>query len=91
MSNATIEPAQVTKTKSWRDVLPVHPAADMFPLMSQGELKELAEDIRKNGIQTQIVYWQSVDGKISLLDGRNRLDAMEFAGILGIDNRSRFF
>ena len=25
--------------KSWRDVLPVHPAADLFPLMAPDELK----------------------------------------------------
>ena len=24
--------------KSWRDVLPIHPAADLFPLMSPDEL-----------------------------------------------------
>jgi hypothetical protein len=29
---------------NWRDHLKVHPAADLFPLMSEAELKELAED-----------------------------------------------
>src|SRR3954463_14279858 len=32
-------------TKSWRDVIKVHPAADMFPLMSETELLELGEDV----------------------------------------------
>ena len=34
-------------TKSWRDVLPVHAAADLFPLMSEDELRELGDDIKK--------------------------------------------
>jgi hypothetical protein len=34
--------APPAKTPSWRDVLKVHPAADMFPMMSQEELIELA-------------------------------------------------
>jgi hypothetical protein len=32
------------KPKSWRAVLPVHPAADLFPMMSESELRELGED-----------------------------------------------
>jgi hypothetical protein len=35
---------------SWRDVLKIHPACELFPLMSQAELKELGEDIKKNGL-----------------------------------------
>jgi hypothetical protein len=44
--------------KSWRDVLPVHPAAKMFPLMSETDpaaLKELGEDIKRNGLQVPIL------------------------------------
>jgi len=73
--------------RGWRDVLPVHPAADLFPLMSETELRELGEDIRKNGLQNPIVIWahnvpNNQEGvKYSLLDGRNRLDAMELVGI----------
>ena len=62
--------------KSWRDVLPIHPAAELFPLMSEPELRELGEDIQANGLQAPIVLYK---GK--LLDGRNRLDAMELVGI----------
>ena len=40
----------VTKRKSWRDVLPIHPAAELLPLMSSDELRELADDI-KNRLQ----------------------------------------
>ena len=79
MSNATNEPAQATKPKSWRDVLPVHPAADMFPLMERDELLALGQDIKKNGLKQWIVTWtEDFDGRnVYLLDGRNRLDAME--------------
>jgi hypothetical protein len=62
--------------KNWRDVLPVHPAADLFPLMSEAELRELGEDIKKNGLLFPII---ACGGQ--LLDGRNRLDAMALVGI----------
>jgi hypothetical protein len=70
----------------WRDVLPIHPAADDYPLMSETDpasLKELSEDIKANGLIDPIVLWTK-DGKL-LLDGRNRLDAMERAGLLSIN------
>jgi ParB-like chromosome segregation protein Spo0J len=65
-----------SQSKTWRDVLPIHPAAEMFPLMSESELRELGEDIKANGLLSSIVIHK---GK--LLDGRNRLDAMELVGI----------
>jgi ParB/Sulfiredoxin domain len=67
--------------KSWRDVLPVHPAAELFPLMSPDELKALSEDIKKNGLQHSVAMWRDDKGKLWLLDGRNRLDALELIGI----------
>jgi hypothetical protein len=63
-------------SKSWRDHLKVHPAAELFPLMSESELRELGEDIRANGLLSPIVIH---DGK--LVDGRNRLDAIELVGM----------
>jgi len=65
-----------SKPKSWRDLLPVHPAAELFPMMSEEELRALGEDIKKNGLREGVTL---LDGK--LLDGRNRLDAMEKAGL----------
>jgi hypothetical protein len=64
---------------SWRDVIRTHPAAELFPLMSPGELKALGEDIRANGLSNPIVLWGSAPQM--LIDGRNRLDAMELAGL----------
>ncbi len=76
--------------KSWRDVIKVHPAADLFPMMSPDELKALGEDIRKNGLTTPIVLWGVLKESwphYSLLDGRNRLDAMEAAGLSLVDDK----
>src|SRR5262245_46840410 len=68
-------------TRSWRDTLPIHPVAELFPLMSEAELRELGQDIKKNGLTSPIALWRDNGGKISLLDGRNRLDAMGAAGV----------
>jgi hypothetical protein len=65
--------------KSWRDVLPIHPAAELFPLMSPAELRKLGEDIKKNGLTSPIVLWSDRKSPAVLLDGRNRLDAIEMA------------
>jgi ParB-like chromosome segregation protein Spo0J len=75
------EPAAATtkQLKSWRDVLPIHPAAD-FPLMSESELRELGEDIKKRGLISPIIVACNGD-HAELLDGCNRLDAMELVGI----------
>ena len=74
-----------TKRQSWRDVLPVHPAADLFPMMSEAELLELANDINKNGLREKVsVYNDPVIGDC-VLDGRNRLDALALIGQLWDD------
>jgi ParB-like nuclease domain len=66
---------------SWRATLPIHPAAELFPLMSPSELKELAEDIKANGLTSPIALWRAApDAQLQLLDGRNRLDAIELVG-----------
>lgn len=63
---------------NWRDHIKVHPAAELFPLMSESELRELGEDIRKNGLLSPI----TIDGENNaLIDGRNRLDAIALVGM----------
>lgn len=54
-----------------------HPAADLFPLMSESELVDLADDIKLHGLREPV--WLTEDGQV--LDGRNRLLACEIAGI----------
>lgn len=51
-----------------------HPAAELFPMMGDGELQQLADDIRANGQKQPIVM---LKGKI--LDGRNRFIACVMA------------
>jgi hypothetical protein len=54
-----------------------HPAAELFPLMDKAELKELAADIKKNGLFAGIAR----DQNGVILDGRNRLEACRMAGV----------
>jgi hypothetical protein len=65
-------------TSSWRNKFKVHPAADCFPMMSDEELRKLGEDIKANGLKNSIGFSTEDD---LLLDGRNRLEAMERVGV----------
>ena len=79
--------AQVSRVKAnsarrstWRDAYAVHPAADVFPMMSDEDLAALGEDIKANGQTIPILFWTDGDNRV-LIDGRNRLEAMERIGI----------
>jgi DNA-binding Lrp family transcriptional regulator len=71
---------------SWREWLPIHPAADKYPLLDQRDLIDLGDDIKRNGLAHRPIIGQ-VDGVWMLCDGRNRLDAMEAVGIYILDSR----
>jgi hypothetical protein len=64
---------------SWRDVLPIHPAANLFPRMTPDELAALGKDIKRNGLTSPIVLWSDGKAPARLFDGINRLDAIEMA------------
>jgi hypothetical protein len=53
-----------------------HELANVFPLMAEVELSELAQDIKKSGLHHQIVLYE---GKV--LEGRNRYNAMKKTGL----------
>ncbi len=53
------------------------PIPEAFPQMAAPELRELADDIKANGLAHAVVR----DGAGTILDGRNRLAACEIAGI----------
>lgn len=57
-------------------MMDAHPAANIFPMMDDVRLQELADDIKANGLRVPI---QVLDGKV--IDGRNRLKACEIAEI----------
>jgi hypothetical protein len=70
-----------TKQKPWRDLLPIHPAAEKLPLMSAEQLREHADDIAKNGLLVPVVLLERNDeSTVVLLDGRNTLDALALLG-----------
>jgi hypothetical protein len=54
----------------------VHPAAELFPIMSDDELFALAADIKANGLLQPLTMLGDV-----LLDGRNRMRACALAGV----------
>lgn len=55
---------------------PVHPAAELFPMMNDDELAALAHDIKTNGLQQPVIMFGA-----QLLDGRNRWKACELVGV----------
>ena len=42
---------------TWREKYKVHPAANIFPMMSDEELHKLGEDIRTNGLKPPILLF----------------------------------
>jgi hypothetical protein len=56
---------------------PIHPIAELFPMLPEDELQELAEDIKQRGLIHPIVL--DIDGQ--LLDGRNRLAACRLVDV----------
>lgn len=47
-----------------------HPAAELFPMMSQDQYEAFKEDVRKNGFQQDVTVYKG-----QILDGRNRYKA----------------
>jgi hypothetical protein len=60
--------------------IPVHPAADAFPMMEE-ELEELAANIKANGLQQPLVVAE-IEGQMMLIDGRTRRMACLALGIV---------
>jgi hypothetical protein len=70
-----------TAARGWRDHIKVHSAADLFPMMSEEELAGLTKDIEdKGGLIHPVVFCGD-----ELLDGRNRIEAVERSGLLDIE------
>lgn len=55
----------------------VHPVAELFPMMTEDELDDLAADIKANGLLHPIV----LDENGVLIDGRNRMAACQRAEV----------
>lgn len=78
------------KKPSWRAALEIHPATNLFPMMRPDELRALGEDIKQKGLSVPVILWaESKDAAPKLLDGRNRLDAMEVVGLTVLDHEGK--
>ena len=77
MQSTTLKSRSGQAPTQWRCVLRIHEAAELLPRMSETELEELGEDIKRHGIHQPIVIFTDQDGIERLLDGISRLDAME--------------
>jgi len=60
--------------------LEVHPAAAVFPMQSESELKEMAKSITAFGLREKIGVIDE-GGKTVILDGRNRFEALKMVGV----------
>lgn len=66
--------------------IPVHPTADIFPMIAKEEFAELVQDIKDNGVQEPIVV-SEIGGVLTLIDGRNRREAAKKAGLKDVPTR----
>ena len=67
-------------TRTWRDRVKVHSAADLFPMMSDAEL-ELAVDSKERGLREYCTSIKDCGADhypyhYFLLDGQNQLEAI---------------
>ena len=53
-----------------------HPATNLFPMLVDAELGELAADIEANGQRLPIITWRGL-----IIDGRNRAEACARVGV----------
>ena len=44
------------RTSTWRDKYKVHPAADVFPMMSDEGLAQVGQDIRAHGLKEPLSF-----------------------------------
>ncbi len=69
--------------KSWRQLYPAHPCAEVFNMLRDDELDALANDINENGLRTSVDLWRAdtPDSPTFVVDGRNRLEALARLGV----------
>jgi len=74
---------------TWRNRIKVHPAADMFPMMSDDELRDLAADIDEHGLQQGVVFY--CDREASKLSAKQRraVTALDAGSVQLLDGRNR--
>jgi ParB-like chromosome segregation protein Spo0J len=70
----------MSRPKTWRNGITIHPLAAKFKMMSDDELEELGADMKENG-QREPVLFAEIKGKKTLIDGRNRMAAGFLVGM----------
>lgn len=60
--------------------LPVHPANEPWPMMTDDDLNDMADSIKRIGLIDPIAIAE-VDGGWMLIDGKNRREACKRAGV----------
>jgi ParB-like chromosome segregation protein Spo0J len=69
----------------WRDILQIHPAAEMIRPATYEEQRVLRGDLKRHGQREPVVLVRIGQGCKQLLDGRTRLDLQEANGLQVID------
>lgn len=57
-------------------MIPLHPIAEVFPMLDDASFEQLCSDIAAVGLQRQLVTWRG-----ELIDGRNRMRALLRLGL----------
>jgi ParB-like chromosome segregation protein Spo0J len=58
-----------------------------FPILEDDALDKLAADIKEHGLREPVRLWRDrQNGRLYVLDGRNRLEALERAGVEILNN-----
>jgi ParB-like chromosome segregation protein Spo0J len=60
--------------------LPIHPLADEWPMADDAEFASMCASVKDQGILQPITLYCDDDGKLKLLDGRNRWKAAKDVG-----------
>lgn len=64
----------------------IHPAANVFPMMDDVAYQDLLNDIRENSVRDTLVFRGESWGTAELVDGRNRLKAIQELGLNYLDH-----
>lgn len=76
----------------WSESYPPHPAAEVFPMLEGAERDALVADIREHGVREPVALWRDPEsGTTYTLDGRNRFECAELAGMELLEVPTRVF
>jgi hypothetical protein len=74
---------------TWRDSIKVHPAAELFPMMSDDELRDLAADIDEHGLQQGVVFYCDREASKLSVKQRRAVNALDAGSVQLLDGRNR--